>query len=88
MSGTLVREASGEDVPLILSFIRELAEYENLSHEVVATEETLRANLFGGRQFAEVLIAEHDGDRRASPCSSTTSRRSSASRAFTWRTFT
>jgi GNAT superfamily N-acetyltransferase len=61
MSGTLVREASGEDVPLILSFIRELAEYENLSHEVVATEETLRANLFGGRQFAEVLIAEHDG---------------------------
>ena len=61
MSGTLVREASGEDVPLILSFIRELAEYENLSHEVVATEETLRANLFGERQFAEVLIAEHDG---------------------------
>jgi GNAT superfamily N-acetyltransferase len=61
MSGTLVREASGEDVPLILSFIRELAEYENLYHEVVATEETLRANLFGERQFAEVLIAEHDG---------------------------
>jgi GNAT superfamily N-acetyltransferase len=61
VSGTLVREASGEDVPLILSFIRELAEYENLSHEVVATEETLRANLFGERQFAEVLIAEHDG---------------------------
>ena len=61
MSGTLVREASGEDVPLILSFIRELAEYENLSHEVVATEETLRANLFGEPQFAEVLIAEHDG---------------------------
>src|SRR4028119_245318 len=61
MSGTLVRKASGEDVPLILSFIRELAEYENLYHEVVATEETLRANLFGERQFAEVLIAEHDG---------------------------
>jgi len=61
VSGTLVRKASGEDVPLILSFIRELAEYENLSHEVVATEETLRANLFGERQFAEVLIAEHDG---------------------------
>jgi GNAT superfamily N-acetyltransferase len=61
MSGTLVREASGEDVPLILSFIRELAECENLYREVVATEETLRANLFGERQFAEVLIAEHDG---------------------------
>ncbi len=61
MSETLVREASGEDVALILSFIRELAKYENLSQEVVATEEALRANLFGERQFAEVLIAEHGG---------------------------
>jgi GNAT superfamily N-acetyltransferase len=57
-----VREAARDDVPLILSFIRELAEYERLSHEVVATEESLRENLFGGRRYAEVLIAEHDGD--------------------------
>jgi len=56
-----VREASEEDVPLILSFIRELAEYEKLSHEVVATEEELRKSLFGERRYAEVLIAEHDG---------------------------
>jgi GNAT superfamily N-acetyltransferase len=56
-----VREAAGDDVPLILSFIRELAEYERLSHEVVATEESLRENLFGERRYAEVLIAEHDG---------------------------
>jgi GNAT superfamily N-acetyltransferase len=56
-----VREAAGDDVPLILSFIRELAEYERLSHEVVATEESLRENLFGGRRYAEVLIGEHDG---------------------------
>jgi GNAT superfamily N-acetyltransferase len=56
-----VREASEEDVPLILSFIRELAEYEKLSHEVVATEEELRESLFGERRYAEVLIAEHDG---------------------------
>ena len=56
-----MREASEEDVPLILSFIRELAEYEKLSREVVATEEGLRESLFGERRYAEVLIAEHDG---------------------------
>jgi GNAT superfamily N-acetyltransferase len=56
-----IREASATDVPIIFSFIRELAEYERLAHEVVATEETLRENLFGERRYAEVLIAEHDG---------------------------
>ena len=56
-----VREATVDDVPLILSFIRELAEYEKLSHEVVATEEGLRESLFGGRRYAEVLIAEQEG---------------------------
>ena len=56
-----VREASEADVPLILSFIRELAEYEELSHEVVATEEGLREGLFGERRYAQVLIAERDG---------------------------
>jgi GNAT superfamily N-acetyltransferase len=61
MSGTRVREASEGDVPLILTFIRELADYEKLSHEVVATEEGLRESLFAGRRYAEVLIAEHDG---------------------------
>jgi GNAT superfamily N-acetyltransferase len=49
-------------VPLILSFIRELAEYERLSHEVVATEEALRDHLFGERPVAEVVIAESGGD--------------------------
>ena len=57
----LVREASAADVALILSFIRELAEYERLSHEVVATEDGVRESLFGERPYAEVLIAEHDG---------------------------
>jgi len=56
-----VREATGDDVSLILSLVRELAEYEKLSHEVVATEEELRESLFGVRRYAEVLIAEHDG---------------------------
>jgi GNAT superfamily N-acetyltransferase len=62
MTEILVRSASTEDVPLILSFINELAEYERLSHEVVATEEMLREHLFGERPAAEVLIAEHGGE--------------------------
>ena len=61
MAETRIREAARQDIPLILSLIRELAEYERLSHEVVATEDTLRESLFGERRYAEVLIAEHDG---------------------------
>jgi len=53
--------ASAKDVPVILRFIRELAEYEKLSHQVVATEDTLRASLFGPRPAADVVIA-YDGD--------------------------
>jgi GNAT superfamily N-acetyltransferase len=56
-----IREASVEDVPLILEFIRALAEYERLAHEVVATEEMLASSLFGERPGAEVLIASFDG---------------------------
>lgn len=51
------RNATEEDVPLLLAFIRELAEYEKLSAEVTATEEQLRATLFGTRRFAEALLA-------------------------------
>ena len=61
MAETRIRGAARQDIPLILSLIRELAEYERLSHEVVATEDTLRESLFGERRYAEVLIAEHDG---------------------------
>ena len=49
-------------MPLILAFIEELAEYERLSHEVVATEEALREHLFGERPVAEVVVAEEGGD--------------------------
>ena len=52
-----IRVATEDDVPLILALIRELAEYERLSHEVVATEETLRDSLFGERRVAETLLA-------------------------------
>jgi len=54
-----VRTASAEDVPLILTLIKELAEYERLSHEVVATEDSLKTWLFGERPVAEALVAEH-----------------------------
>lgn len=56
-----IRNAVAADVPTILRFIRALAEYERLSHEVVATEAQLSATLFGARPGAEVLIAELDG---------------------------
>ncbi len=57
----VIRTAEEKDITLILNFIRELAEYEKLSHEVKADEETLRKNLFGERAYAEVLISEYDG---------------------------
>lgn len=55
-----VRVATPNDVPLILTFIRGLAEYERLAHEAVATEADLRESLFGEPPAAEVLIAELD----------------------------
>lgn len=56
-----IRKATAADTPTILRFIRELAEYEKLSHEVTATEETLRASLFAVQPKAHALIAEIDG---------------------------
>lgn len=57
MPETAVRSATEEDVPLLLRFIKELAEYERLSHEVTATEEDLRSSLFGEFRAAEALLA-------------------------------
>jgi GNAT superfamily N-acetyltransferase len=57
-SSITIRSATDHDVPLILSFIRGLAEYERLLDAVKATEETLRATLFGPKPVAEVLIAQ------------------------------
>ena len=57
-----IRAAAEADVPLILRFIRELAEYERLLHQVVATEDRLRETLFGARPAAEVVIAEDAGE--------------------------
>lgn len=56
-----LRSATIDDVPSILGFIIELAEYEKLAHEVVATEDTLRETLFGPTPYAQVIIAELAG---------------------------
>ena len=52
-----IRTTTEADVPVILSLIRELAEYEREPNAVVATEEGLRDVLFGPKRAAEVLLA-------------------------------
>jgi GNAT superfamily N-acetyltransferase len=54
--------AAESDVPLILSFIRKLAEYEKLLHLVVATEADIHENVFGPNPVAEVLLAYWDDE--------------------------
>lgn len=60
MTRLRIEEATAGDVPLILRFIRELAEYEKLLHGVTATEESLRESLFGPNPSAEVLLTYDD----------------------------
>ena len=52
-----IRPATADDVALILAFIKRLAEYEGLVHEVVATEEDLRRSFFGPEPDAEAVFA-------------------------------
>jgi GNAT superfamily N-acetyltransferase len=61
MSEVTVRVATQFDVPLILEFIRQLAEYERLLHEVEATEADIRRDLFGENPRCFCDIAEHEG---------------------------
>jgi GNAT superfamily N-acetyltransferase len=56
LRGFEIRPATEADAPVILSFVKQLAEYEKLAHEVVATESTIRDTLFGNRRVAEVAI--------------------------------
>ncbi|HKT32878.1 MAG TPA: GNAT family N-acetyltransferase [Gammaproteobacteria bacterium] len=55
-----IRSARLGDAPLILNFIRELANYEKLAHEVSAAQSDIERNLFGAHPKAECIIAEHD----------------------------
>ena len=56
-----IRSATSADISLIGQFIRDLAEYEKLAHEVRFDEAVMAQKLFGPRPFAEVLIGEIDG---------------------------
>jgi len=56
-----IRSATPADISLIGQFIRDLAEYEKLAHEVRFDEAVMAQKLFGPRPFAEVLIGEIDG---------------------------
>jgi GNAT superfamily N-acetyltransferase len=56
-----LRAAVRADAPLVLAFIRELAVYERLEHQVVATVADLEEALFGARPYAEVVFACIDG---------------------------
>jgi GNAT superfamily N-acetyltransferase len=55
-----LRFAEEKDVSIVLEFIKELADYEKLTAEVVATEEILKESLFE-RKMAEVIIGEFEG---------------------------
>jgi len=59
-SGLEISPANAADVPLILSLINELAEYEKLRHESVATEASIHKALFGPKPRAEAVIARFD----------------------------
>jgi len=57
----MIRPATADDVPIIGQLIRDLAEYERLSHTVTLDLHRLRQDLFGPRPYAEVLLAEEAG---------------------------
>lgn len=59
---TELRFATPDDVPTIMRFVRELAEFEREADKVVATEELLHEAMFGERPAAEAVIAERDGE--------------------------
>jgi GNAT superfamily N-acetyltransferase len=56
-----IRAAAVDEVPLVLQFVRELAVYERLEHEVTATAEGFASALFGPRPCAEAVFACLDG---------------------------
>ena len=56
-----IRPAEPKDAPLVFDFVRELAEYERLAHEVVATEADLAAALFNAQPRVFCDIAEWNG---------------------------
>lgn len=60
-----IRLAVKQDCKLILHFIKELAGYEKLAHEVVADVATLESTLFGENPYAKVVIGDYMGKPEA-----------------------
>lgn len=60
MPNLIIKRALKDDVPLLLDFIKKLAEFEKLSHEVTATEDKLRSTLFSENSNVEAIIGYHD----------------------------
>jgi GNAT superfamily N-acetyltransferase len=58
----MIRPATAADVPALIQLIRALSDYEKLTHQVVVDEARLREHLFGSRPYAEVLLAEDEGE--------------------------
>jgi len=61
-SNIVIRNAQINDCGLIKSFIQQLADYEKMSDDMVATVEDLAGTLFGHKRYAEVVIGELDGE--------------------------
>lgn len=57
-----IRPATASDLREMMVLVRELAEYERLSHAVIATEASFEAALFGARPTAEALVALVNGE--------------------------
>ena len=62
MTNFEIRTTTEADLPIILSLIRELAEYERAPDAVVTTQAGLREMLFGPKRSAEVLLAQEEGE--------------------------
>ncbi len=58
----MLRPAAPADLEAIVGLIRELAEFEHLTHLVVVTPESLHPHLFGARPAAEAVVADLGGD--------------------------
>ena len=63
MKNIKIYSGTRNDAPEILKFIKALAVYEKLEHEVVATEENLIKYLFGDKSVAEVIFIEVDSKK-------------------------
>lgn len=60
-NGRTIRAANAADATTICRLIRKLAEYERLTHELRFDERQVSEHLFGEHRYAEVLLAEDDG---------------------------